>query len=117
MFSVKKTMADLDIQPFPFEDAEGETQLLPHLYSLSAKRAQHIMALADSDPIGALEALAPELATVPLGAAMPLMTDYFAHCTQGDAGKPSASSGSSKSTPRPSKRTSPATTKATTRKR
>lgn len=119
-FSVKQFMADKDFPPFRFEDINGDLKTLPNLMVMTAGQADVFMTKMDTDPVGALAAIDPDMAdtilALPLPAVGPLADAYLEHCKAG-VGEAQASPGSSKSTARPSKRTSPATTKARTRKR
>lgn len=120
-FSVQKYMADLKLEPFPFEDARGETRYLPNMMTMTAGQAEEVMSKMDSDPVGALAAIDPDMAdtirAIPLPAVMPLAEQYVEYC-KASLGEASASPASSKSTARPSKRTSPGSTRKTpTRKR
>lgn len=116
-FSVKQYMADKQLEPFPFEDVNGDTKFLPNLMAMTAGQANEFMSKMDTDPVAALAAIDPDMAetilAIPLPAVLPLADAYLEHCKLGEA---LASPASSKSTARPSKRTSPTTTKARTRK-
>lgn len=121
MFSVKKTVADKGLTPFPFEDNDGNPQTLPNFMLMTAKRAGKFAERLESDPLGAFAEIAPDMAetilATPIGAVSELVQAYMDHCKgEGDAGEASASPAPSKSTARPSKSTSRAST-AQTRKR
>jgi hypothetical protein len=121
-FSVKQWKADHNLTPFEFEDIEGNKWELPNLQLMTADEAEKALATIELDPKTGLSQLAgsPEateaILKTPIGALMPLAQAWMEHST-GNSGESAASSSSSTSTARPSKRTSPATTKARTRKR
>lgn len=121
-FSVKQFLADKQLLPFRFEDIDGVERELPNLMMLTAPEVDTLMVMMDADPAGALATISPELAEVitktPVVALIPLANAYVAHCTEAGLGEALASPASSKSTARPSKRTSPGSTRKTpTRKR
>lgn len=43
VFSVQQAVADLDLPPFEFEDAEGTPQQLPHVKMLSPAQAYRVL--------------------------------------------------------------------------
>lgn len=122
-FSVKQYVADQELTPFPFEDIDGNQQELPNYMLMTAKQAGVFAEKLELDPLGAFAEIAPDMAekilATPVAAVGELVKEYMEHCKGNAAGvgEASASPASSKSTARPSKRTSPATTKARTRKR
>lgn len=115
-FSVRQTVADMQLEPFPFEGMDGSMHELPNLMLMDAEEATQILALLDSDPMAAIKKLIPDVAAIPLGALMPLAQAWMTHC-EAKPGESEASSSSKPSTPRSSKPTSRTTSKATTRRR
>lgn len=119
MFSVRKTTADLALEPFPFEGSDGVIYELPNLRGVSLDLANRVM---DGDFLGVLGELNTERATVrevnslPLAVLEPLVKAWVEHAGFGE-GESAASSRSSASTAGPSKQTSPATTASRTRRR
>lgn len=120
MFNVQQFVADKKLEPYDFIDYKGEKQQLPNLLLFTSEEVNVLMAGLDTDPIAALSEIAPDLIAalkaIPAIAVHPFALDYIEHCTA-DKGEAVASPAPVKSTARPSKRTSPATTKARTRKR
>lgn len=122
-FSVKRYVADKQLEPFPFEDINGELRELPNLLLMTAPQVDEIMTLMDVDPAGAFSLIAPEMSeavkSTPVAALIPLAQAYIAHCMEGTEGmgESVASSSSQTSTTRQSKRTSPASTRARTQKK
>lgn len=117
-FSAKKTLADLDLKPFPFEDLAGIAYELPHLKSLNTKQAE---AALSGDMSGELAALiGPEttaaIDAMPVGVQQELAKAWLAH-SEAVPGELVDSSPSSVSTASPSKPTSRAGTGSKTRKR
>jgi len=110
-FSVRKALEDSDLPPFEFEDADGETQQLPHMRMLTPRQGLDIVVHGEIERV--LTDVAPgAVSTVmdlPSFAVEALIQAWMEHSdiSVGDEpGKLPASSGSSRSTPRPSKRTS-----------
>lgn len=119
-FSVKQYVADKQLEPFVFEDINGDRQELPNLLTMTASEYDAFSARLDVDPVAAMSSLAPNLVEViqatPLVALQPLIDAYMAHMKPSPGESP-ASPGPSVTTARPSKRTSRASTTAKTRKR
>jgi hypothetical protein len=115
-FSVRKTVADMNLEPFEFEDMDGVMQELPNLNGMNTGEAKDLLDLLDSDPMAAIKQLIPTVADMPLGALMPLAKAWMAHC-EAQPGESEASSSSKPSTARSSKPTSRTTSTSKTRKR
>jgi len=121
-FSVKQRVAELSLEPFPFEALDGTTHELPHIGLMSAGQAGAVLDAIQIDSVAGFRlllideqapaaerkkreaALAALLAT-PLPIFVELGAAWMDHCNVGEL---LASSSSSKPTPRPSKQTLPA---------
>lgn len=112
MFSLKQHISDSDLEPFQFEDSDGEICELPHVKALTPRQGMRM--LVDGDVEGVLTEVAPDVGAMildlPTHAAEALVRAWMEHSDvvtpDGQPGKPLSSSRSSASTRAPSKRTS-----------
>lgn len=112
-FSVQRAIADADLEPFPFEGAEGEPLQLPHMKAFSANQLERllnrgevleVLAEVEADP-----AIVGSIADWPGHVLEGLVRAWADHSDvqlAGSPGKPQKSSPSSPSTAKPSRRTS-----------
>lgn len=118
MFDVRKSIADLNLPPYLFTDAEGIVRQLPNMKTLTTAQA---IRLFDGDAVEVLpEVLGTEtwtlIAALPAAVLPDLMADWVKHA-EVTPGESAASSPSTASTARPSKQTSHGTTTSKTPKR
>jgi hypothetical protein len=113
MFSVKQHMADTELEPFPYEDADGQPTTLPHLKTLSTAQALRVFARGELAEV--LAEVVPDqvdaLMAMPAHALDALSQAWLTHSgVQFELGQPvgksSSSSPSSTSTAKRLKRTS-----------
>lgn len=110
MFSARKA-ATSKLEPFDFENLDGEPRQIPHVKTLSVDQGQRI--LADGD-LTVIDEIAPgmgtEISSWPAHVVEEFTRAWMAHSgivlPDGSPGKSSTYSPSSPSTGRPSKRTS-----------
>lgn len=109
-FSVKQAVADLDLPPFPYEDAAGKAQQLPHVKMLSPAQAYRV--LAEGAFAEVINELAPgqgdAIADLPSAVIEELFAAWMGHSEieLGSLGKPARPSRSTSSTGTRSKPTS-----------
>lgn len=113
-FSVKQAIADADLEPYPYEDAQGIARTLPHMKLLSARQLYRV--LREGDLVGVLTEVGVDQVEAeaidgwPGHVIEPFLLDWMKHSDVelpgGEPGKSPSSSPSSKSTPARSKRTS-----------
>lgn len=113
-FSVRQAIADADLEPYQFEDADGVDQTLPHMKVLSA--AQLMRLLRDGQvsevlaEVGVDPAVAEAMTDWPGHVLEPFIADWMEHSDVrmpgGEPGKSRTSTPSSTATPERSKRTS-----------
>lgn len=122
-FSARKTLADLALEPFPFEDLDGEARQLPNLKAVRADLMEQfydgsmfdvLTALVEDDLVG--EATLAAIRAMPIGVVTQLAGAWLSH-SEAEPGESAASLRSSASTARRSKPTSRASTGSKTRKR
>lgn len=116
--SLRRVIDDSDLEPFEFEDLEGNTRTLPHLQTLTPRQAMQaldgdIESVLRGDPDRGTVGIAPDIADLlldlPTFAIDKLILKWMEH-SEIDAGategKSPARSRSSATTRTPSKRTS-----------
>ena len=112
MFSIKDTIANASLPPFPFEDIDGNPQEFPHLKALSLELGMRALNgdLTGLEEVGVDPALIAQIPTWPAHAAEALILDWMAHSDVhlpgGAPGKSPTASPSSRSTATSSRRTS-----------
>ena len=114
MFSVKKAIQDADLAPFPFEDADGVPQQLPHARLLSPNQAMRVLNTGDIAEVlieaGVEPAVAEGVTDLPSHVLEQLVREWMdhsdVHFSGGEPGKSSLPSPPSRSTATPSRRTS-----------
>lgn len=112
-FSVRQAIADADLAPFPFEDADGVDRELPHMKQLSASQLMRllrdgevaeVLAEAGVDP-----AIGEAMTNWPGHVLEPFLAEWMEHSDVrfpgGEPGKSASSTRSSTSTRGRSKRT------------
>lgn len=108
MFDVRKSVADLALEPYLFTDMDGTVRQMPNLKTLTTGDANRIYSgevldvlreVLDEDAMAAVNA-------IPLAAMPGLVADWAKH-SEVEPGESVASSPSTASTARPSKQTSP----------
>lgn len=108
-FSVKQALADLDLPPFPYEDAKGETQQLPHVKMLSPEQAFRVLYHGDyANVINELGGQGDALAALPSAVLEQLVNEWLKHSDidPESLGKPATPSRSTRSNGTRSKPTS-----------
>ena len=113
-FSLRKAVSDSELEPFEFEDLDGETRQLPHVKALTQRQANSAVT-GEVGPL--LQEVAPvvadQLMDLPTYALEQLVTEWMRHSgiefdAEGNPipGKSTSTSPSSKGTATSSRRTS-----------
>lgn len=110
VFSVQRAVADLDLEPFTYEDADGDPQTLPNVKTLSPAQAERAIFRGEFETV--INELAPgqgdAIAKLPSAVIEQLFDAWMTHAgiDVSSLGKPVRPSRSTNSTGTPSKRTS-----------